>query len=222
MNKKINILIVEDSKSFAQGLEALLLQNSIIDQVFIATNRNEALIQLKECSVDIIILDLNLGTSEYDGIDIAKKIKQQHSKKKIIVLTENIKTYLHEQLFNECHVDAYIDKRSDIKETFTAINEIIKGNTYTDIEVEKILENSRWIKTTKREKQIISLLAEGLTQLEIAEQLFISPRTVEKHIRNLFEKFKVKKTTELIVKYIKYRGSNRENVEETIPPFKSI
>ena len=85
-----------------------------------------------------------------------------------------------------------------------------------------MLEIEQWMQASKREQEVIIKLMKGLTQKEIADKLFISPKTVEVHIRNLFHKFNVKNTTELVSKYIRYKNANRENIDESTSPFKSL
>jgi len=222
MKKKLKILIVEDSKVFAQGLELLLNQHSLIEQIHLEKDFEGTLDVLKTTPIDLVILDLNLETKAYDGTVISKKIKQLYPAIKILILTENVRIHIYEKLFNECMVDAYLDKQSGIEETFKAINEVLEGRKYVDQSIKEMLEIEGWMKASKREKEIIAELIKGLTQKEIAEKLYISSKTVEVHIRNLFKKFQVKNSTELAAKYVKYINANRENLEETIPPFKSV
>jgi len=222
MKENLTVLIVEDSKVFAQGLELLLNEHPLIKRVHHKNDFEGTLDILKTMPIDLVILDLNLETKDYDGTIISKKIKQLYPLIKILILTENIRVHIYEKLFNECKVDAYLDKQSGIEETFKAIEEVLGGRTYVDYNIQEMLEIESWMKASRREKEIISELISGLTQKEIAAKLYISPKTVEVHIRNLFTKFKVKNSTELVAKYVKYINANRENLEDTIPPFKSL
>ena len=222
MTSLLKILIVEDSQIFAQGLELLLDQHPLVERIKIASNYEDTLIYLKENFIDIIILDLNFETNEYDGFIIAKKVKQLYPNIKIMILTQHTRISHYERLFNECNVDAYLDKQLGVEETFSAIDSIMKGKKYIDHNISEMLEIEGWMKASERENQVIQLLIEGFTQKEIADKLNISPKTVEVHIRNLFNKFNVKNSIELVGKYVKYKSANRENAEDSIPPFKAV
>lgn len=221
MAKELNILVVEDSISFAQGMELLLLQYPKVKEVFHSISYEATLDCLKTNTIDIIILDLNFETKKYDGFIIAKKVKQLYSNVKIIILTQHTRKEHYNRLFEECKVDAYLDKQLGVEEVYTAIETVCNGQKYIDDNISKMLEIEQWMHMSQREQQVIQLITKGITQKEIAEKLFISPKTVEVHIRNLFQRFHVKNSTELVVKYLKYKNANRENIEDSLPPFKS-
>ena len=220
--KKINILIVEDHLGFAQGMQLLLTQHQGVDEIFIVCDFQGALNSLKQKSIDIVILDLNFETNEYDGFTIANKVKQLYPDIKIMILTQHAKKSHYQRLFNECKVDAYLDKKLGIDETYYAIDEIMSGKTYIDHSIKDMLEIEVWMKISDREKEVIAYLIKGLTQKEIADRMYIVPKTVEVHVRNLFKKLNVKNSVELIAKYMKYKNANRDNPDDTTPPFKKI
>ena len=220
MKEKINILIVEDHLGFAQGMELLLTQHKRVSTTHIVTNFQGTLDILKSKRIDIIILDLHFETNAYDGFTIAKKVKQLYPTIKIMILTQHARKSHHKKLFEECKVDAYLDKKLGIEETYYAIDRVMNGERYIDSSIEKMLEIEEWMTISKREKEVITHLRKGLAQKEIANILYIAPKTVEVHIRNLFKKFGVKNSVELISKYLKYKNANRENFDDTTPPFK--
>ncbi|MDD7887118.1 response regulator transcription factor [Flavivirga sp. 57AJ16] len=210
--KNLKVLIVEDSVIFSEGLRLILEQHASINKVYLAHNFNDTLDILIAASIDVIFLDLNFETSDYDGFIIAKKIKELYSDIKIIVLTQHARIYIYEKLFNECKVDAYLDKQLGAEDMFFAIEQVINNEKYVDRNISEILEIEQWLKISKREGEVILLLMDGLVQKEIAFKLNISPKTVEKHIFNLMKKFKVKNSVELITKYMRYINGNRENL----------
>lgn len=220
MDNQINILIVEDHLSYAQGMQFLLQQNPKINEVNIAIDRNEALVKLEKNVVQIVLLDLQFDTTEYNGFTIAKKIKQLYPEIKIMVLTQHARKGHHRRLFDECGVDAYLDKKLGIEETYLAIDEVLKGNTYIDKSIQQILDIEEFMKISSREREVLEELCEGQIQKQIADTLSISPKTVEVHVRNLFKKFRVKNSTELIARYIVYRNANRDTNTEMRLPFK--
>jgi DNA-binding NarL/FixJ family response regulator len=219
MKETINILIVEDHLSFAQGMELLLTQHPKVDTIHISTNRKDALEILSVQSIDIVILDLHFETKDYDGFIIAKKIKQLYPAIKIMILTQHAKKAHHKRLFEECKVDAYLDKKLGVEETFYAIDQVMNDEKYIDESIKEMLEIEGFMNISDREKEVLELLCQGFIHKEIAEKLFIVHKTVEVHVRNLRQKFDVKNSAELCAKYAKYKNANRDNIDDTTSPF---
>lgn len=209
---KSDILIVDDSIIFSQGLVSLLEEfPDYVKSIKIAHNYEQTLTLLASKTVNTLILDLNFESDNYNGFDIAKKVKAFYPKVKIIILTQEAKIDNYEVLFNEIEVDGYLDKQLGIEETLEALTVVSNGEKYIDKNIKAMLEIGKWLDVSKREKDVISLLSIGLTQKEIAEKLSISNRTVETHIKNLTKKMDAKNTTHLVSIYTKYRSGNRES-----------
>ncbi|GAA4895740.1 UvrY/SirA/GacA family response regulator transcription factor [Flaviramulus aquimarinus] len=208
----INILIVDDSVIFSQGLASLLEQYpKYVKSIKIAHNYKQAMTVLEHEKVDLLILDLNFESEDYNGFSIAKKVKALYTKVKIIILTQQAKIDNYEILINDIDVDGYLDKQLGIEETLEALECVAKGEKYVDKNIKSMLEIGKWLDISNREKDVIGLLSKGFTQKEIADKLFISSRTVETHIKNLTNKIEAKNTTQLIAIYTKYKEGNREN-----------
>jgi len=211
MKAKPNLLIAEDSLIFSQGLVQLLQQYpEQIGEVHIAHDYQQTLKVLENKKIDILILDLNFESDSFNGFTIARKVKELYPKVKIIILTQQAKIDSYEVLFSEIGVQGYLDKKLGVAETLEAIREVSLGNTYVDQNIKAMLEIGKWMQLSKREKEIIELLVMGLTQKEIAEQLFISMRTVEKHIENMTKKIGAKNAVHLTFIYTEYKNANRE------------
>ena len=218
MKKNIQILLVEDSVSYAEGMELLLMQHQNIDKVHHVINYQDTLSFLKEPDnpqIDILILDLNFETDKFDGETIARKVRQQYPEMRIIVLTQLVTKYYYDKLFNQCEVNAFLDKQLSVEETYNALEVVMNGGRYIDKNIARMIEIGQFMHITKREQEVLELLTKGNTQKEIAANLFISPKTVEVHIRNLFERFNVKNSTELVVKYLRYKNGNRNSSDDT-------
>ncbi len=212
MKDKVQILLVEDSDIFAEGLELLLRKHPKVSKVDHVTNYEDTLDFLKNNAVDIIILDLNFETTEFKGETIAKKVRQQYGKKiKIIVLTQMARYDYYLKLYEQCKVDAYLDKRLSIKETYKALEAVISGQRYIDDNIQRMVDIGYFMHLPKRKKEILELLCGGLTQKMIAATLDISPKTVEGHIGWLFERFRVMSSTELVARYLIYKNRNRDD-----------
>ena len=211
MANKNDIIIIDDSVIFSQGLLLLLEQYpDKVNTVFIAHNFHQALNTLAEKRINVALLDLNFESEDYNGFVIAKKIKEFYPDIKVIILTQQAKIENYEILFNEIHVDGYLDKQLGIEETLGALDAVMKGEHYVDKNIKAMLEIGKWLDVSKREKEVIKLLSVGLTQKEIAEKLFISNRTVESHIKNLTKKMGAKNTAHLVTIYTNYTSRNRE------------
>lgn len=208
----INILIADDSLIFSQGLAALLEQYpKYVKSIKIAHNYKQAMTTLEQEKVNLLILDLNFESEDYNGFTIAKKVKALYARVKIIVLTQQAKIDHYEVLINDINVDGYLDKQLGVEETLEALECVSNGKRYVDKNIKSMLEIGKWLDISNREKEVINLLSKGFTQKEIAGKLFISNRTVETHIKNLTIKIGAKNTTQLIAIYTKYKEGNREN-----------
>ncbi len=219
MKNNLSVLVVEDSLIFSEGMELILKQHTAIKEVYTAHNLKDTIARIRKTAIDIIFLDLNFETKEYDGFTIAKKVKEQQEAIKIIVLTQYARVYVYEKLFKECKVDAYLDKQLGTNELFLALEKVMQGEIYINSNIESIMNIKKWWKISKREKQVVPLLVQGYTQKEVADRLNISARTVENHITSIMRKLEVKNSVELAAKYVLYVNGNRENLEGGLSPF---
>ncbi len=209
---KADVLIVDDSVIFSQGLALLLEQYpDEVQHVKVASNYQQTLNILSNNKISTLILDLNFESEDYNGFVIAKKVKEFYPNIKIIILTQQAKIDNYEVLVNDIGVDGYLDKQLGVEETLGALRAVMKGEKYIDENIKAMLEIGKWLNISNREKEVINLLALGLTQKEIADQLNISNRTVETHIKNLTSKMNAKNTANLVSIFTKYKKGNRES-----------
>lgn len=211
MNQKFNFLIVEDSLIFIEGLRSLLISKEYTGEVSSARDVLSAFEILNRRHVDMVILDLNFETKEFNGFTIAKKIRKSYPELKVLVLSEHVRVFIYFKLFDECDVHAYLDKQLGFEQLEKAIKAISSGKKYIDPNIEKMIKLGARMKISKREKEVVPFLLEGYTQKEIGDKLFISKKTVEKHIENMANKLGVKRTVPVVVKYLRYIFSHREN-----------
>ncbi|MBM1105594.1 response regulator transcription factor [Aurantibacter crassamenti] len=200
-HKPINTLIVDDHPMVIEGLKTLLGDD---DRVAIKThfvNGTDTLSFLKEDTVDVILLDVNLP--DINGVEMVTKILNIRANIGIIGLS----TYSEPSIINQMiknGVKGYLLKNATADELVNAITQVHQGNFYFGSEVQKILadsvtQESRDLpKLTRREKHVLTLIAEGKTTNTIADELFISPLTVETHRRNLMQKLEVSNAASLI------------------------
>lgn len=192
----IRIVIVDDHPMFLEGMASVLSQQPNIGVLFTESNAKTALKKIKIDTPDLIITDISMP--EMNGIEFIKILHQDFPHIKILVLSMH-KSYHHIE-----HIDGYLLKETDKEELIEAINGIVLQNK--KYFVEQLSKDSDFIfkKTilSKREKEIIKLIAQEYTTEEIAEKLFISKHTIESHRKNIFLKLQVKNIAGLIKKAI--------------------
>lgn len=206
--EKIRIAIADDHQLFRNGLKILLGAFPGFEVVAEASNGNELLKQLSLSQADIILMDISMP--EKDGIEATAEVSKLYPDTKVVALS----MYGEEEYYYSI-VDAgakgFILKDSDINEVKEAIETVYKGGNYFSQEllyhvIRKMKNREQEVKSSslsKREKEILLKICEGLSNHEIAETLFISKRTVDKHRANLLAKTNSKNTASLILYAIK-------------------
>lgn len=206
---KIKTVLVDDHQIVRDGIKSLLLASKNIEVVGEVSNAYELYDLLNNKDVDIILLDINLP--KVSGIEVCKTIKKEYSGIKVLMLS----MYNNEDfVFNAIRAGAngYLEKNTTKKELQEAINEIYMGGEYFGKTISDVIFKSAVSKTkagledvnegidalTQREKEILHLVIEGLSNNEISQKLVISIRTVEKHKTNLMKKLGVSNTVELV------------------------
>ncbi|MEO7046185.1 MAG: response regulator transcription factor [Ferruginibacter sp.] len=202
--QKIKLFIADDHQILVDGLISFFQDTENIDVIGFANDGTTLLRKLFTERPDIILLDLNMPL--LDGIKTLDLLKKDYSNIKILILSN----YNQSQLVMEARAkgaDGYILKNGSKNELMDAIESIMNGKTYfnldelkTDKEVPKVYtdEFMRKYMLTKREVEIIKLLCNEMNSREIGEKLFISEYTVNTHRRNILSKLDIKKTAGLI------------------------
>ncbi|MEI7811985.1 MAG: response regulator transcription factor [Ignavibacteria bacterium] len=206
--EKIKIVLCDDHAMLRAGLKLALQTESGFEIIGEADNGDDAVKQAVALKPDVIIMDINMP--KINGIEASRIIKKEISSVKILMLTmHEEENYIKDAL--SAGIDGYMLKMSDMKEFLKAVRIVAGGNKYFHENVVKMLSDSvlvahdkpatdeiRRIPLTKREKEIMMLIAGGNTSQEIAEKLFISYFTVGKHRKNIIRKLELKNTAELI------------------------
>ncbi|MFK7772642.1 MAG: response regulator [Saprospiraceae bacterium] len=202
----IKVLIADDHKVFRDGIISILEKEEDIEVVGEAGNGREVIDLLSKVEPDVILMDIAMGDA--GGIEASNLIKKQFPKIRILALSmHNESTYIVKML--EAGAKGYLLKDAGGKEMIRAIRVVNEGNTYYSGEVSAAIiehltqgtkpkEKKGGIPLSKRELEVLELIAEEFTNPEIAEKLFISIRTVDTHRRNLIEKLAVKNTAGLV------------------------
>ena len=197
MDKKIRIVLVEDHIILREGLRALLSADPKFEIIGEADEGREAIHQVDKLVPDLVVMDLSMP--RMTGMDAIREIKRRHPETKIIALTvHKAEEYLRSTL--QAGADGYVLKDATHVELLLAIQNVLKGKTYlspsvSDTVIEGYLEGKenqipspRLGLLSPREREILKLIAEGYKNKEIAADLFISLKTVEKHRANLMKK----------------------------------
>jgi DNA-binding NarL/FixJ family response regulator len=205
---KIRIIIADDHQLFRNGLKILLNSFPEFEVTGEASNGKEFLELLKTVQADIALMDINMP--EMDGIEATRKgIKINPSVSVIALSMYGEEEYYYKMV--DAGAKGFLLKDSDISEVKEAILAVVKGGSYFSQEllyhvIQKIKHREQETKSanlSKREREILAKICEGLSNQEIAEALFISKRTVDKHRANLLGKTNSKNTASLILFAIK-------------------
>lgn len=193
----ISVFIVDDHYMVIEGIRSLLQNEKSIEWVGHATNAASCLSFLQQRQPDVILMDINLP--DKSGIDLCLEVKQKYPAVFIVGLsTFNQQSFIGKMMENGA--SGYVLKNATQNELMEAITTVASGKTYLSFEANKTLQkvNANAVVLTRREKEILELIAQGLTNNEIATKLFVSPTTVDTHRKNLLAKFDVKNTAALI------------------------
>ncbi len=208
-NSVHNVMIVDDHALFRNGLKLLLNSFKDFKVVAEAANGLEFLNTIDVLPIDVVLLDIDMP--EMNGIEAAQKALLKFPDLKIITLSMyGDEDYYYKMV--EAGVCGFLLKDSDIDEVYAALCSVIEGKNYFSQELlQNLLRNikntddspAEILDLSSREIEIIALICQGLSNLEIGEKLFLSKRTVEKHRANILEKTDTKNTASLVMFAIK-------------------
>lgn len=197
----IRVALAEDHDILREGLQSLLKEEKDIKIVAEGANGQELIDLLQLNPVDIILMDINMPVM--NGLDATRYITKHFKEIKILVLSMmDHPRYLQQMI--EAGASGYVLKSAGKDELVHAIKEVAAGRSYISPEISQKMENNpsaskaNAVKLTKRELEILQLLAQGMTNKEIAEKIFLSRRTVETHRKNLIDKTNSKNSFALI------------------------
>ncbi|MCD8539925.1 MAG: response regulator transcription factor [Leadbetterella sp.] len=212
MIKKYKVLIVDDHKILLDSLSLLI--NSIEDMEVTGTVSDSRRVPdfLTAHEVDILVTDMNMPYS--DGIDLTLKVRSLYPDLKILMLTVNDTAETIREAF-QAGISGYITKKASKEELNTAFRTILRGEKFFSNDVMKELLNPSVTvyeevsvndlkALSARELEVVRLIAQEYSSSEIAEQLFISPGTVENHRHNILQKLGVKNSIGIIKYALKY------------------
>lgn len=210
--KKVSILIADDHQLFRSGVRHLLRNIDDLQVIGETRSGRETISFCKERKPEMVLMDIDFP--DLSGIEITKVIKHANPQIKILALSMHDEDNYVVNMFKG-GVSGYVVKDASLEELVRAIRAIRDGNSYFSKNISKsffeqknnlnkrLQSSSKKMSVTDRELEILKYVTDEMTNKEIAERLFISPRTVETHKRNLMQKLQVKNTVGLVKYYLK-------------------
>ncbi len=204
---KIKVLIADDHNMVAKLINHMLKASNEIEVVSVVNDGNEVLKTVNKMDVDVILLDIDMPS--LDGMQTMLRVQKKFPDIKIIMLSHHAEPWVIQKSI-ESGASGYLTKYAESHEVIDAVLTIHKGGKYfckTALQTlaQNITEQDEddshqklYAQLTKREKEVLKLVAAELTNNEISDKLFISPRTVEIHRKNIMDKLGAKNTVGLI------------------------
>ena len=208
----IRLILADDHALFREGLRSILETYEDLQVVAEAAHGKELQALLSQHEIDVVILDLKMP--QMDGLEATDWLRQHHPEVKVIILTMIDEDRMVAHLM-EKGVHGYLLKDAHADELRNAIKAVMERGYFFNERTSKALLEGMKKKgqkpptleygqvLTRREQEVLELICQELTTAEIGEKLFISPRTVEGHRKNLVEKFGVRNTAGLVLKAYK-------------------
>ncbi|NML21916.1 response regulator transcription factor [Pseudoflavitalea sp. G-6-1-2] len=203
----IKVIIIDDHPIVLEGLKNLLSNRDDMSLAGYFENGKSGIEAIGKLDPNVVLLDINLP--DIDGAEICRQLRKHDKDIRIIALSVHNERTVIKNMLNS-GANGYVLKNSVGEEIITAIHTTLNGNNYLCRKTKEIMaqvsENdlAEIPKITRREKEILELVSQGLTTTQIAEKLFISMHTVESHRKNMIEKFDVASMTAVIKLASKY------------------
>ncbi|NRR90605.1 response regulator transcription factor [Winogradskyella undariae] len=199
MSTSFSIIIADDHAMFLDGLTSILAEEASINIILTAKTGTQVIKYLRintDEKIDLVITDINMP--EMDGVELNTAIKSEFPQIKTLVVSmledaKKIKT------LTEANVNGYISKNAEKTELLKAIKSILEGENYFSPRIKQVVMEAMFsaksnpeISLSKRETEVLKLIAQEFTTQEIADQLFLSKHTIESYRKNLISKLGVR------------------------------
>jgi DNA-binding NarL/FixJ family response regulator len=206
---KTRIVIIDDHPLFREGLKSVIARNARHEVVGEAGTGQQGLQRVKELKPDLVLVDISLP--DQNGLELARDILKFSSQIRIMIVSTHSKIDYIVRAF-QAGASGYVVKESAADKLLDGIDCVLKGDYFMDTSVsrqvvkklagltdqQKVAPAGTFDALTRREQEILTLLAEGMPAEKVAEKLFISPKTVENHRSNIMRKLGLHSTVELI------------------------
>jgi len=197
--KNTKLFIVDDHYMVIEGIRSLLQHEAGLEWTGHASNAASCLAYLRQQQPDVILMDISLP--DKNGIDLCKEVKEKYPSVFILGLsTFSQESFISKMMDNGA--SGYVLKNATKEELLEAIETVMKGRLFLSMDAAQSLRSAAdkpgMPVITRREKEVLELIAAGCTNAEIAERLFVSVSTIDTHRKNLLEKFNVRNTASLV------------------------
>ncbi|MDX1993836.1 MAG: response regulator transcription factor [bacterium] len=201
----VRVLLAEDHKIVRQGTR-LYLESVGIDVIGEATTGREAVEMARDLQPDVVIMDIHMP--ELTGVEATRRIRHENDQIRVLALTAyNEPAYV--QALLEAGADGFVLKTAELSELLKALREVATGHSAFDAQM--LAKASQQGEApvmieglTDRELEVLTCAARGLTNKQIGQQLFISDRTVQGHLQNIYQKMNVTTRTEAVTLALKH------------------
>lgn len=205
----MKLLIADDHAMIRHALAMLINTQPDMEVIGDAASGNEVFVKVESGGIDVVLMDISMPPGE-NGLVTTKRIKEAFPEVKVIVLTmHDEESYVREAL--EAHADGFILKSASDESLIEGIRQVYQGNRYYDgynehqlSEITLAKEDPLYAKLSKREKEVLPLIALGYNNKDIAEKLFLSVKTVEVHKANIRKKLQLDSYASLLQYSLKH------------------
>lgn len=209
MSPQKTVVIIDDHPLFREGLKSILQRSPAYKVIGEAGNAREGLQRVGELRPDVVTVDISLP--DMNGIRLTEALAARSPKTRVLIVSMHCKID-HLAAAFQAGAKGYITKEAAAERLLEGLDTVCRGDYFVDSSVsrqvvkrlvefperEAKIMDAAYRNLTRREQEILRLLAEGLTSREIAEQLAISPKTVENHRTNIMSKLGLHSTLELV------------------------
>lgn len=208
MAEKLKLCIVDDHKLFRSGLRLILQEMPEVEAVYDVEDGKQFIDLLHKESFDLVLMDINMPVM--DGVEATRQALIYQPSLPVLVLSMHTETAYYEKMV-ELGVKGFLLKNAGAGELENAVRIVASGGTYFSQELLlNVIQENRATQDddvavlSPREQEVLQLLAAGMSNVEIAENLFISQRTVDRHRANLLDKTACKNAVCLVVYAVKH------------------
>lgn len=197
MDKMINVAIVDDHKILTDGLQSLIENSGIAKVVGVAHSATDCRNSIGFWKPEVLLLDV--GLPDINGVDFCKELKARFPELNVLALTTHNEYNVVRQML-ENGASGYLIKNAMTEEVLAGIQAVANGETFLCHEIDVLMkrpkESHLWL--SQREREMLKLVAEGFTNAEIADRIFLSHETIKSYRKNLLLKLNAKNTAALV------------------------
>jgi DNA-binding NarL/FixJ family response regulator len=199
VDQPTRVLVADDHQLMREGTAALLAADPRLEVIGLARDGREALALAAKRAPDVVLLDLNMPV--LGGLEACAQLRRDHPDTAVLVLSQHVETRHIVELVTAGGGFGYLlkDRVLDVAEFVSALERVAAGETVVDPAlvaqlVDRRHEDDPLDELTGREREVLALMAEGLTDRGISERLYVAPKTIETHIRHIFLKLGIPAT----------------------------